>query len=264
MNRSSLLRRLPGALFMLVIGLFVVGSARAALTLIPGGLNPGDQFRVAFVTSGGRNSTSAIIGDYDQFVSNLALAAGINTYFGDAVTWQAIVSTPAVGITPAISAISRLPATSPAIYRIDGALVATSGADLWDGSILNPINRTELNVGVPAGDETNTWVWTGTFSNGGNGGVNALGPSGSGAIFGRANRTTASWVTTDASLPRSDQFRLYAYSSVLTVPTGASPVPEPGSLLILAGLSSMGLVCHFGRRRGTKKVSASSESALTI
>ena len=247
MFRSPLLRRLAVALFTLIVGLFAVGSARAALTLIPAGLNPGDQFRVAFVSSGGRNSTSNIITDYDQFVNNLAVAAGINTYFGDAVTWQAIVSTQPVGSTPAISAISRLPATSPAIYRIDGALVATSGADLWDGTILNPINRTELNGSIPAGTPTSTWVWTGTFSNGGNGGVNALGPSSSGAIYGLANNTNSQWISEDASLPRSDQFRLYAYSSVLTVPGGAAPVPEPGSLLILAGLAAIGFVAH---RRG--------------
>jgi len=257
MFRSPLLRHLQVTLLTLIVGLIAVNSAQAALTLIPAGLNPGDQFRVAFVSSGGRNSTSSIIGDYDQFVTNLAVAAGINIYFDDAVTWQAIVSTQPVGITPAISAISRLPATSPAIYRIDGALVATSGADLWDGSLLNPINRTELNVGVPAGDETNTWVWTGTLSTGAGGGANALGPSGSGAIYGRANRTTASWVTTDASLPRSDQFRLYAYSSVLTVPGGAAPVPEPGSILVLAGLSAFGFVGFRGRQQALRRTNGS-------
>jgi len=245
MFRSPLLRRLAVALFTLIVGLFAVGSAHAALTLIPAGLNPGDQFRVAFVSSGGRNSTSNIISDYDQFVTNLAVAAGINTYFGDAVTWQAIVSTQPVGITPAISAISRLPATSPAIYRIDGALVATSGADLWDGSILNPINRTESSGSIPAGTPTTTWVWTGTNDNGNIDG--GLGPSSNGGTYGLANVTSASWMQEDASLPRSDQFRLYAYSSVLTVPGGAAPVPEPSSILILAGLAAIGFVAH---RRG--------------
>jgi len=261
MKRSLLW--LPLALIVLIVGLLAADSARAALTLIPPGLNPGDQFRVVFVSSGVRNSTSSIIGDYDQFVNNLAISAGINTYFGNAVTWQAIVSTQAVGITPAIAAISRLPATSPALYRIDGALVATSGADLWDGSILNPINRTESNGSIPAGDSISTSVWTGTLSSGGNGGVNALGSTGaSGAIYGLANTTDSSWVAEDSWLPRSDQFRLYAYSSVLTVPTGAAPVPEPGSLLILAGLSAISLVCYRSRRPGERALQRSKEERI--
>lgn len=250
MSSHSLLRRhfTQVILLTLAVGLCSAGPARAALTVVPAGLDPGDQFRVAFVTSTMRNGTSSIISDYDQFVTSRAMAAGIDTYFGTAITWQAIASTPAVGINPAISAISRLPVTSPAIYRIDGVKVADSGTDLWDGTIDNPLNVTELGSSIPTGIGESTWVWTGTNSNGSGGGSFALG-AGTTVIFGTANSTNLFWVNNDGTT-WSNQYRIYGYSSVLTVPAGTSgSVPEPSSLLIMAGLSILGLAGNRLRRR---------------
>jgi hypothetical protein len=71
--------------------------------LTPAGLHPGDKFRVVFVSSAERNALSSNIADYDQYITNLAVAAGLDTYFGFPVTWQAI------GSTATVSAIDRLP-----------------------------------------------------------------------------------------------------------------------------------------------------------
>jgi hypothetical protein len=112
-----------------------------------------------------------------------------------------------------------------------------------------------LNAAVPAGDGTNTWVWTGTLTSGNGGGANSLGPSATiGAIYGLANHTNGSWVSEDASLPRSDQFRIYGFTNVLTVPAGSASVPEPDSLLILVGLTlgSIGC-CHTAIRKAFRK-----------
>jgi hypothetical protein len=142
-------------------------TARANLMLVPPGLRPGDQFRVVFVSSASRNAASSDIADYDRFITNLAVSAGIDTYFGAPITWQAL------GSTATVVANSRLPAsaTSPAFYRLDGALVATSTGDLWDGSLSNPINVTETGVAAPPF----ALAWTGTSPNGN---IQALDPLG--------------------------------------------------------------------------------------
>jgi hypothetical protein len=45
-------------------------AAQAALVVVPPGLNPGDQYRLVFVTAGTRNATSSDINDYNTFVTN--------------------------------------------------------------------------------------------------------------------------------------------------------------------------------------------------
>ncbi len=79
----------------LVVGLWAAGPAAAGPVTTPAGLNPGDQFRVLFVSSAKRDATSVNIADYDTFVANLASAAGL-TYNGASLTWHALVSTPTV------------------------------------------------------------------------------------------------------------------------------------------------------------------------
>ena len=109
-----------------ILGL--AGTARAAI-ITPVGLALGTPFRMAFVSSTVITGTSSNVADYDAFVTLAAVAAGIDTYNGSPVTWEAIVS------TPTVSAISRLPASSPALYMPlgTGRLLAPSGTALWSG-----------------------------------------------------------------------------------------------------------------------------------
>ena len=58
----------------------LLSSAQAAPIIVPTGLNPGDTYRLVFVTSTGRDGTSSNIADYNAFVtasanSQAALAA---------------------------------------------------------------------------------------------------------------------------------------------------------------------------------------------
>ena len=204
-------------LFALVFAFGQVLPAQAAVITTPADLNPGDQFRVAFVSSSRRDALSTTITDHDQFISGLATTAGIDTYFGSAVTWQVL------GSTTAISAISRVPLISPSIHLVDGIKVADDGADLWDGSIDVAILLTEFGV-----LQDFTVVHTGTLSNGA---ASPDAPLGGFAIqimqvgLSSIVTTDSSWISVGPS--GGDILRwLYGISSVLTVPMA---VPEPAS-----------------------------------
>ena len=64
---------------IILIGIAAVGmsitSAKATIVTLPTGLNPGDQYRLVFLTSTERNATSSDIAVYNAFVT--AAAAGI-------------------------------------------------------------------------------------------------------------------------------------------------------------------------------------------
>ena len=51
-----------------------ISSAVQAAILLPS-LNPGDQYRLVFVTSGGRDANSTNIADYNTFVNDAAHAS---------------------------------------------------------------------------------------------------------------------------------------------------------------------------------------------
>jgi hypothetical protein len=209
----------------MAMGLSNAAPARADLLTIPTGLSAGDQFRVLFISSARRDATSSDIADYDRFIMDLAIAAGIDTYFGDPVSWQVL------GSTAEVSAISRVGVDSPGLYEMNGVRVADNGADLWDGSIDNPILL----------DDTGAFrdgiVFTGTTANGES---SFSGPLGGAAIlitelgFSSIVTTNRQWVTVGqgaATTARS----FYGVSSVLTVPdVPSSRVPEPTSLSLMA------------------------------
>ncbi|MFM7787424.1 MAG: PEP-CTERM sorting domain-containing protein, partial [Microcystis panniformis] len=55
------------------------GAAQAALVVVPPGLNPGQQYRLVFVTSGTRNAESSDINDYNTFVTSEANKPALNS-----------------------------------------------------------------------------------------------------------------------------------------------------------------------------------------
>jgi hypothetical protein len=173
----------------------------------------------------------------------LAVAAGIDTYFGSPVTWRAI------GSTATVAAVDRLPKSfaSPPRYRLDGGLVAPSTGALWlVGPSGFPITLTESGVDI-GGENGGGVVWTGTLRDG-----TAFEPlGGSFVAFGSALLTSGGGWVAFGDAPRSEPHHLYGYSSVLTVPSAAA-VPEPANLtLVLAGLATLtGGAAVWWRRRG--------------
>jgi hypothetical protein len=217
-----------------VVALLVLASSSVASAglLVPPGVLPGQQYRLAFVTSGTTNATSADIATYNNFVTAQAgLVPGLNE-----TTWKAIGSTSTVsardntGTNP-----TNVNHTSVPIYSLNGSQIATGNADLWDFNILNTISVDQTLV-------TRTgFVWTGSFSNGTASGPFPLGSTNNFANAGQLGTLTVhQWVNWGGQ-SATQQNHMYALSGVITA------VPEPSSLL-LVGLVGLG-TCGWSRRR---------------
>lgn len=192
-----------------VLGLPLVMFA-SPIDLVPPGLNPGDQYRIVFVTSTTTAATSSDFSYYDTFVNDAANAPG-SLLQSLGATWQAIVS------TDRISAADHIGDFSVPVFLVNGLEVATGSQQLWSGQILAPISLDEQgSAGAPV-------AWTGTGPDGSL--DDPLG--GSPASVGCTIVNTAQWIdfeppnaNTSVALP------LYGISSILTV-------PEPGNVGML-------------------------------
>ncbi len=72
-----------------LMGCAAIASTPAkADVMTPAGLVPGDTFQIVFVTSTTTTATNSDISYYDNFVTNLAGAAGLTTYNGATVAGQ--------------------------------------------------------------------------------------------------------------------------------------------------------------------------------
>ena len=148
-----------------------------AQVTVPQALKAGDRYRLVFVTStktwgwsGADPAAPKTIADYNVFATRTATAvpalAALNT------TWHAIVTAKPAGGPTVIARTNTQ--TDPAkdgngvpIFNLTGALVANNNADLWDGTIQNPIDMTELGTSPPDLGGGNFLVWTGSTSSGG-------------------------------------------------------------------------------------------------
>lgn len=186
---------------------------------LPADLEPGDQYQLVFVTGAVRDATSGDISDYNDFVQAAADAAGIGTTVD--LGWRAI------GSTRDDNARNNAPVSAP-VYRLDSVLVATGFDDLWDGTILVPINVTE--TGHTVGDEEDQFVWTGSGYDGNVSGSFPLGNGG--AQTDRVDTTDFGWIQSSAQ-SYTNEYRVYALSEPITA------VPEPASVVLM----SLGLLC---------------------
>lgn len=205
-------------------------SCACADLVLPDGLNPGDQYRIVFVTEGVRDATSINISDYNQFVSDEAnrpgsLVSGLN------VDWTAIGSTASVnartnsGTDPTPSGPTGVP-----IFRVDGTTkVADDYDDLWDGTVDEPITLDQF--GTMVSSMAGKFVFTGTNVDGLSSAGSELGDDNSVLTgFSFPGVTDFNWsgsLFLDSSVPRS----LYGISGVLTA------VPEPSALLLFSAIA---------------------------
>ena len=118
-------------------------------SLVPPGLEPGDSFRLLFVTSATMTAESSDIADYNAFVQNAASANDSLADFSDRFT--ALVSTGSVNIKDN----SATTGTGVPIHWLDGDRVADDYADLYDLHWDSVSGRTE------SGDDYTGLVWTG-------------------------------------------------------------------------------------------------------
>jgi hypothetical protein len=232
----------------LILTLGCVNVAPAGL-ITPSGLNPGDQFRVVFVTNSVTAATSGDISTYDQMAATDTRNAGLDTYNGSAVTWRAIVS------TATTDAVARLPRDNVPIYLVDGTQVAASGADLWNTGVLflrHQIDESPEGRLLPA-----EFVWTGT----GDGGAQDyyLGASDrSNAAVGLIDQINREWVNYYALFNETEALPVYGFSAILTVSEPVpEPVPEPSTFALLVIGSATLLTYGWRGRKQVKSAAAS-------
>jgi hypothetical protein len=226
------------ATLTLVLALGSVASARADI-IPPAGLQPGQQFRIVFVTNTTTQATFTDIAHYDMVVNGDATKAGLGTYAGSPVTWETI------GSTPTVNAITRLPADTVPIFLPDGTKVADSGAALWNTSLVPLLHAIDETA---AGTAYDPLIWSGTYPSGtAIAGFEIGSPSGN-TFFGDSGYSSSDWIDHSGYFNQGGSNNLIGFSNVLTVPQ-ATAVPEPATLtLMVVGIG--GLVgARLARRR---------------
>ncbi len=204
--------------------LSVTSIASADIITQPPGLNVGDQYHLAFVTSAWATATSTNIADYNAFVTNAANAVpelvALNT------EWFVIGSTSTVSAreNTGTDVSPGLP-----IFLLDASKLVDDYGDLWDATIDVPLNRTEIDTVLQI-DRTKVFTGTGTW-----GAIDGL-PLGNSpnVTYGYAGFTNNEWIRA-ANIPASGVAHFYALSAPLT----AIPEPATLSLLALGGLALM-------------------------
>jgi hypothetical protein len=206
----------------------------------PGGINPvtslpwtiGDTYHLVFVTSTATAATNPNISFYNAFVNTAAAGStlpGISN-----VAWKAIGTALNNTATPAKV---NAPVTAP-VYLVDQATkVANSYADMWDGSIANPINKNESGIAVDPAIR----AWTGTNNSGDSN--RPLGKTDGYVQYGLTSSATSTWI--NANEQPGGTNRMYALSIPLTVTTAAPTalvslgVSPAGSLAEAAGEATL-------------------------
>ncbi len=225
--------------------LFLFCSESNGALITPPGLNPGDQFRLIFVTSTKIEPTYTDVAVYDDHVRDAAIAAGLSIINGNPVTWEAVVSVGTQPSTVHVNAIDRLPSTHAPIYNLAPSPELVKAVDIWDGTALaNSVLYNENRVAATLDDTYGSSVWTGTISDGMayTGGVDPFFLGVEGGLFvgvGLFDATTSSWIDA-SSAPSPYNLPLYGISNVLQVPFDTPVIPEPGTMVLgLIGLAGM-------------------------
>ena len=194
--------------------------------LKPADLGAGEQFRLIFVSSTGRDALSTDIADYNTFVSTRA-AAGVTAMQTYANDFTALVSTASVNART--NTLTRATDTDAPIYRARSGTVSANDrvavdyADFYDATWkTNALGRNESGGSVAF---TSTSFWTGTNTDGTTHTTQFMGATGSGARVIRW-RVQSSSILTSNSPPTSSSYRIAALSPVFQV-AGGTPNTAP-------------------------------------
>ncbi|WP_420445741.1 fibronectin type III domain-containing protein [Candidatus Poriferisodalis sp.] len=196
--------------------------------LTPSGLAAGGQFRLLFVTYAGHASTSSDIDDYNDYVQSQANASNAHSAIKPYSSGFRVVASTADDDARdnAATAYTNTNKGVP-IHWLNGSKVADHYEDFHDGSWddeANPRGRNGNRVG-----SNNTWIWTGSNSNGTeeivNGTSFALGESdvAIGLLTASGSPLGASIGGVVNHFSSNSNYRYYALSEVFTV-GGSVPV----------------------------------------
>jgi len=237
-HSSHTKRRIFTALATMALAAMISTAAQAIN--VPAGLNPGDTYHLAFITSGVTSIRGQDITSLNNFVENQANSSSLTS----GINWFAIGSYSTVDARDNTS--TNPSSIGSPIFLANGITkIADDYPDLWDGSLDSPINRDQDNNPSGAAD-----VWTGTGSDG-RASSNPFFDDGS-IVFATRGLTTPTdmrWVDNGAHVGNTgDAFPFYAISELLTVPEPANAaVPEPMTATL--GLMGLGMLGMATRRR---------------
>ena len=229
--------------------MFLAAGVSQASLLVPSGLQPGDQYQLAFVTRHSARNPNYYSVDPDAIVQ--AEANGSPLLGAGSVSYRAIISRvlSGPGQDPAKAnardwAAVEDDTTNPAfmgVFNLNDQLVATGFGDMWDGSISAPIAYSGGYGPQPVIPDGTRGVWTNTLPSGSN--------VGNFAVYGINVDTSGAWTAQNYTNPVLP-YRFYGLSEVLTVPTPEpEPVPEPASVITWALLGTVGCIGTWWNRR---------------
>ena len=196
-------------------------------------LPEGSLYQLIFATAEQRDATSTDIADYNTFVSQQAALSSKLPH----VTWSAVASTSTVDAKDNAVTYTDVP-----IYNTRGELIASGTAELWSGSIQNPVGYDQYGL-KPSAPEW-TFPYTGTNTSGASAGSHAC-MGGTNPEVGQSDKQTGLWISGGSVVSSQKNLALYALSSRIT----ALGVPEPSTLTLCLTLGGMGLIVARRRRK---------------
>lgn len=238
----------------------------AQVVRIPGGLNPGDEYRLTFLTSAMRDATSSNIEDYNEFVQKVADAASEVGSWG--IEWKAAASTAEVDARDNTKSNPETMGPGVPIYLINGELMAADYNLFWNRDD-NPLdvyyNVTELGARIsPPNDFENVLAWAGSE------------PGGAGASSPRprtlgSDTVLAGWAADDSQFvwgtqarPSQNLYHLYALSEVLTVPESSARWLYVAAPLLAVMIDRTVRLPHIRRRPPSLHRVEQNGSSLTV
>ena len=168
----------PGSPSGATVNIFNVTVVPDDWALLPSGVNPGQQFRLLFVTDAYSQATTTNLNAYGDFVRNRVTNHGHADIRAHASGFEVVGSTPSVDahVQTGTGSDVRTQWNTP-IYWLNGSKIAGYHGDFWDGSWEAQAEADARAADGLAPSTPGKWTWTGT-QNGGTKSSDPLGSSG--------------------------------------------------------------------------------------
>lgn len=190
-------------------------TAAIEIVTVPPDLNPGDQYRLVYVTNATLPATNSNASFYNSFVQAHITNLGEGNALYDLNTeWKALVSTTSGDVARVNTGTDPTAEAGVPVYNLAGQRIADNNADLWDGAIANPVMYTETGG-------TGAVVWTGSTWTGVAGTWPLGGNTWEQAQNADATSQASNWIRGSSSQAQYSN-QIYGMSGVLTVPGGVS------------------------------------------